>query len=256
MLLFLLSCSKNPEISNNQPSIPILPAPQASWYSTQGNPPKDPLVAKVSKRLNWSEALSGAAADIGLKIKGRQPRLDDAKWAAIRAGFPYQVYRMVVGDVDLDSYPQDLDRLLRDLNPEHLGLVRVRIGTMDRWIALLGASGDLEEGFPREVSIGQELELKGAGSLRLMSPSGEVEEHTLPYTFQPSEAGEWWLELGRESVYSSIPIYVDVGTPVTNLFGTDEELGLVNKTPSEVEEEALILIDLMREKEGHTLEFR
>ena len=249
MLLFLVSCTKTPDLPKGQPSIPILPAPQAQWYSTQGDPPKDPLVAKVSNKLNWSEALSGAAADIGLKIKDRPPRLDDAKWAAVRAGFPYQVHRMVVGDVDLDSYPQELDRLLRELNPEHLGLVRVRIGTMDRWIAILGAGGALEEGFPREASLGQEIELKGSGSLRLMPPSGEVKETTLPYTFQPQEAGEWWVEIRKNNIYSSVPIYVDVGTPIMNLFRT-EELGLVNKAPSEVEEEALILMELMREKEG------
>ena len=250
MFLFFLSCTKNPILPTEQPSIPILPAPQAQWYSTEGDPPKDPLVMKVSQKLNWSESLSGAAADIGLKIKGRAPRIEDAKWAAIRAGFPYQVYRMVVGDVDLDTYPKDLERLLRALNPERLGLVRVRVGTKDRWIALLGSSGALEEGFPREAALGQEIEIKGAGSLRVMAPSGEMKEATLPYTFQPHEAGEWWIEVEKGNIYSSLPLYVDVGTPVTNLFTLEEDLGLINKSPSEVEAEVLMLMDLMREKEG------
>ena len=250
MLFFLLACTKTPDFQERQPSIPILPAPKSSWYSTEGERPKDPLVAQVAGKMNWSEALSGAATNIGLNIKDRQPRLDDVKWAAINAGFPYAVEKMIVGEVELDTYPQDLERLLRDLKPKHLGLVRVRTGVMDRWIALFGEAGALEEGFQKEARLGEQINLKGLGTMRLSDPSGEIIESSLPYTFQPQERGEWWVELKNGSVYSSVPIYVEARTPVVNLFSTNEDLGLVNKAPLDVEEEALVLMDIMRERKG------
>ena len=250
MLLFLLACTKTPDLQQRQPSIPILPAPKSSWYSTEGDRPKDPLVAQVVGKMNWSESLSGAGTNIGLNIKDRDPRLDDAKWAAINAGFPYSVDQMIVGEVEADSYPQDLDRLLRQMKPMHLGLVRVRTGQKDRWIALFGGAGTLEEGFQKEARLGEEVNLKGLGTMRLSDPSGKIIESSLPYTFQPQERGEWWVELNNNGIYSSVPIYVETGAPVVNLFGTDEDLGLVNKAPLDVEEEALVLMDIMRERKG------
>jgi len=61
--------------------------------------------------------------------------------------------------------------------------------------------------------------------------------------------GEWWLEIHRGKVYSSVPLYVGVGTPVSNIFFS-EDIGLEIGIPSEVEEDALILIEEMRVREG------
>mgnify|MGYP000312513835 CR=1 FL=1 len=250
LFYFLFACAKTPNSSSSfEASVPIVPAPQAEFYSVKGDEPKDLFVAKVAKDLPWSEALSGAAAEIGLNIKHRSLRLDDARWAAIRAGFPYAVHQIIVGDVEIDSYPHDLARLLQKQDAAHVGLVRIRVGTLDRWIALLASDGGLEEGFSREIEIGEELEIKGQGQFRLRSPSGKEYTGALPLRLTADEEGEWWLELGQKQIYSSLPIYVGVGTPIYNLFRSDD-IGLEHGYKEEVEEDLLFLLEEMRIKEG------
>jgi hypothetical protein len=135
------------------------------------------------------------------------------------------------------------------LAPKHLGLVRVRKGTKDRWVALIGESGRLSESFPREVARGGELIVEGQGKWRMADPSGTITEGELPFKNQLSEEGEWWMEMSHNGVYASIPIYVGIGTPISNLF-VSSEYGIDLATPSEVEEEAYILIEEMRIREG------
>lgn len=250
MLFAVLSCAKK----NLEPvvSVPTLPAPQASWYAIEGEAPKDALVAKVAKKMHWNEALSGAAVDLALNIEGRMPRLEDAKWSAVRAGFPYQVYSVIVGDVDVDEFPHDLQKILEQQRPAHIGLVRVRRGAMDRWVAILASGGFLTSSFPREIELGEQVRIEGQGNFRLLSPQGKIEEGHLPLQKQLTEQGEWWIELRTNEVYSSVPLYVGEGTPVENLFVT-ENMGTEPDVPKILVEETLLLLSDMRQRRGQSV---
>ena len=255
VFLFLCACiSKNQSIKDVKPSIPIIPAPRAVQYAIQGNEPGDFMVAQVAEGFNWSEALSGAAAELGLHYDDRKPLLSDARWAAVMAGFPYHVSHMIIGDVEVDEQPEGLQNTIKQLRPAHLGLARVRKGPKDRWVVLIGEDGYLTESFPREVNVGDELTVEGTGSWRLADPSGGITTGTLPVKGIVSMEGEWWLELRHDQgdVYSSIPIYAGIGTPVSNLFFA-EDIGVTEQQPSEVEESALQLIAEMRQREGLSL---
>ena len=80
--------------------------------------PKDIVVQQVANGLAWDEALSGAAVDVALPVVDRPIRLADIQWSAIRAGFPYHIERFVSGEVDMDSYPEELQMLNQTENPE------------------------------------------------------------------------------------------------------------------------------------------
>jgi hypothetical protein len=249
LLFFVCACSsKIKSMEEMIPSIPIIPAPHAVNYAVQGNQPKDPMVADIADDWNWSEALSGAAAQIGLEID-RTPLITDARWAAVMAGFPYKVSYMIIGDVEVDEPPVGLPEAISEYNPINLGLARVRKGTKDRWVVLIGEGGYLEESFPRELELGDELNIEGKGTWRLADPTGGITTGELPIKGLISMEGEWWLELSRSGVYSSIPIYAGIGTPVSNLFFSDY-VGVDEIQPSEVQESVLILMDEMRQREG------
>ena len=252
MILVVLSLGCGPKnttsVEGALPSIPKVPAPQAVRYSVDLDTPKDFLVAQMVRDLPWSEALSGAAAEVALKVVDRPIRLQDAKWAAIRAGHPYPVDQIIVGDVDIDQFPKDLQKMIQSTTATRLGVVRVRKGTMDRWVVLLSHDGPLTEGFLREFDVGSELTLEGDGIYRLLTPTGVVQQGTLPFK-QSMEAGEWWLEVDSPIGRVSVPIYVGEGTPVHPLFMT-EDVGLDIAEPNQLEEEAFILIEEMRERQG------
>ena len=90
------------------PTTPILPAPNSPNYAVTEErvEAKDDLVAQTASRLNWDEALSGAAASLGLIEQENAVTIEDARWAAIRAGFPYHVSEVIVGDVLIDQFPR------------------------------------------------------------------------------------------------------------------------------------------------------
>ena len=97
----------------------------------------------------------------------RPIRLQDAQWAAIRAGYPYPVDQIIVGDVDVDQF-KDLLKMLQTTAATRLGVVRVRIGAMDRWVVLFSNDGPLTEGFSRELAVGEELTVEGEGQYQLI----------------------------------------------------------------------------------------
>lgn len=229
-------------------TIPQVPAPQASWYTVQTDTPKDFLVAQMARDFSWSEALSGAAAEVALKVVDRPIRLQDAQWAAVRAGYPFTVSNVIVGDVEIDQFPKDLRGLLLKQKHNHLGIVRVRKGTLDRWVVLVAQQGNLTNDFPREVELDEEVTVEGRGTFRLLTPEGTVSSGALPLTKRFSQPGEWWLELDS-SPSVSIPLYVDEGTPVHPLFVT-EDVGLEIEEPDRMEEDAFILLEEMRERKG------
>ena len=249
-LMLALACGpKNAgPTSGPLPSIPKIPAPQAVRYSVDLDTPKDFLVAQMVRDLPWSESLSGAAAEIALKVVDRPIRLQDAQWAAIRAGYPYPVDQVIVGDVDVDQFPKDLLKMLQTTSATRLGVVRVRIGAMDRWVVLFSNDGPLTEGFSRELAIGEELTVEGDGQYHLLAPTGHVHQGQLPLK-QPLDAGEWWLEVTSNKGEMSVPVYVGEGTPVHPLVMT-EDVGLEIAEPDRLEEEAFILLEEMRERQG------
>lgn len=239
---------KNVASEGPLPSIPKVPAPQAVRYSIDLDTPKDFLVSQVVRDFSWSEALSGAAAEVALKIVDRPIRLQDAQWAAIRAGFPYPVEQIIVGDVELDQYPKDLHKLLKGVSDKRMGVVRVRKGTMDRWVVLLSSDGPLTEGFSREIEPLSELAIEGVGEYKLLSPEGDISIGNMPFKQELSE-GSWWFEVTSDRGTVSLPIYAGVGTPVHPLFIT-EDVGLEIAEPDRLEEDAFILFEDMRERQG------
>ncbi len=249
LLWFMLACQpKTVPPEGPLATIPQVPAPQASWYTVQTDTPKDFLVAQMARELSWSEALSGAAAEVALKVVERPIRVQDAQWAAVRAGYPFTVSNVIVGDVEIDRFPKDLRTLLLEHKDNHLGIVRVRKGTVDRWVVLIAQEGNLTSDFPRELQLDEEVTIEGNGTFRLLTPEGSVSHGALPLTKRLSISGEWWFELdGSPTV--SIPLYVDEGTPVHPLFIT-EDVGLEIEEPNRMEEDAFILLEEMRERKG------
>ena len=252
MMIFILGLACGPKSQHSStgplPSIPKIPAPQAVRYSVDLDTPKDFLVAQMVRELPWSESLSGAAAEIALKVVERPIRLQDAQWAAIRAGYPYPVDQIIVGDVDVDQFPKDLQKILQTTLATRIGVVRVRKGAMDRWVVLFSNDGPLTEGFSRELDIGAELVVEGEGEYSLLTPAGAIQQGRLPLK-QRMDAGEWWLEVTSNQGNVSVPVYVGEGTPVHPLFMT-EDVGLEIDQPDQLEEEAFILIEEMRERQG------
>ena len=246
----VFGCAKKNRPENQQYTIPKLPAPESEWYSVYSEEPKDILVQQVANGLAWDEALSGAAVDVALHVVERPIRLADIQWAAIRAGFPYPIERFVSGEVDMDSYPEELQMLIQTENPERLGLVRVRRGTRDLWIAVFASSGGLTTNFPREIGLGEKVEIKGEGSYRLLSPTGLVLTGTMPCDDTLDERGEWWLEVRSSTApVVSIPLYVETDTPVHPLF-VAEDVGVDMQTPDVLEEDVWVLIEDMRGRRG------
>ena len=248
-LLWGLACQPKNPIEGPLGSVPQVPAPQASWYTIQEDSPKDFLVSQVVRDLPWSEALSGAAAEVALKVEDRPIRLQDARWAAVRAGYPYPVEQIIVGDVDVDAFPKDLQQLLKQDSATQMGVVRVRKGTMDRWVVLLSNKGPITSDFPREIDVGADIQIEGVGSYRMLTPSGNIEQGMLPFKDEMTESGEWWLEIISTTRPVSIPLYVGDGTPVHPLFVT-EDVGLVIDDPEVLEDETFILFEDMRERQG------
>ena len=234
------------------PTTPILPAPNSPNYAVTEErvEAKDDLVAQTASRLNWDEALSGAAASLGLIEQENAVTIEDARWAAIRAGFPYHVSEVIVGDVLIDQFPQDLAVLLDDRRPEHLGLARVRRGSQDRWVALIASGGWMQGSFSRELELAEELSVEGQGQWHLTAPNGERKAGQLPLEVKLDQPGEWWLEVGQAGqAQSRLPLYVDGGTPVTNFF-SGLDYGREPGTPTELVSDTLDLIDEMRRRLG------
>ncbi len=199
---------------------PLLPAPDAEMYTVSPGEPADPLVARVvtAGALRWDESLSGAAASLALARRSPDD-LEDARWAAVRAGYPLQVSDIVVGDVAHDTVPEGLAELISGrVSPgQHVGVVRARHPEHDRWVVLLGDRSSVTlPVFPREHPLGATLALSavGADSWTLVSPSGVLEQGALPLSRGLDESGEWWLELSvDDAVLSALPLHVDMPTP-------------------------------------------
>ncbi len=200
---------------------PVIPAMEAPMYATGHALPKDPLTAQVALGLRWSEALSGAAATVGLELEA-QPTLEAAQHAAHRAGYPYPVKSLSIGWVPVGEYPEELAEALRRTMREgdDIGLTRVRTLGKDRWVALVAHPNGYLQPIRREMRKGAEVPLKTAAPARwsLISPTGRLTTGTTPASPALDEQGEWWLHLrGLNATLVSVPLYVDIATPPTSV---------------------------------------
>jgi len=253
ILLFLaIACApkKPPEVEVSAvvvESQPVLPAFEAPVYSSAQTLPKDDLVAQVALGMVWDEALSGAAAAMGMSEQATS--LEAAQHAAHRAGYPYPVRAVSSGLIPAGEHPDALVRTLHKIlgKTERLGLARVRVGVNDRWVALVSAPADTLEPFSREQPLDATLPIRvsGPGTWMAVSPSGEVQSGTLPTSLKLSEEGEWWLELdGMHETIAAVPLYVGMATPTAPLITLP---GAVFDGPVAAADEALLLVSSIRD---------
>ncbi|MDG1480147.1 MAG: hypothetical protein P8R54_11185 [Myxococcota bacterium] len=238
LFLTLLSCAPKEPPPPPLPPAPILPAPDGELYATGISEPRDPLIAQaVSVGLPWQESLSGAATALALE-QPFAPELSNARWAAVRSGYPHPVRSLLVASVRQDNIPEtllaELQRLL--VSGDQIGLVRARSGGSDRWVALIGRPRVTIGAFQRELPLGAALSLKtDAEGWRLLSPSSVETSGLMSEEPILSEPGEWWLELTqRSNTVLSVPLHVDMDTPPAPILTLPGE-----PTPSPTEASAL-----------------
>lgn len=194
------------------PSAPHLPAPVADLYIRHTGQPVDPLVTQVLGGRAWDEVLSGAASGLALTLAARgEVDLSAARWAAVRAGYPFQVLGVDVVHVAHEATPT-----LNVPTDGDLGLVRARGPDDDIWVVLHGAGGPDLPPVPREAHVGDFVPLSGA-TWRASSPDGEV--RALTGGILLDRAGEWLLEAtAGGKVVATLPVYVGEVTPDTSPF--------------------------------------
>ena len=240
------ACNKQVE-PEKVADIPALPSPVAEMYAVGKSNPTDGLVMRAVSDLPWDEALSGAAASLGLN-DWPNPRLVDAKWAAVISGYPYEVLQVVSGSVPISEYPDGLSRQIRGMiRPgQHVGLSRIRRGTEDVWIGLIGAGGPSLTAFPREIASGVQLKIESpASQWRVLTPDGAVRTGMNPLQLDLNQRGAWWLELSNaDGVFVSAPIFIDEKTPPTNWF--PDLYAVVG--PGEVKDLTLEAINVIRHR--------
>ncbi len=191
---------------------PRVRSPRGTLYVHGSRPPIDPLVAQVLGGKAWDEVLSGAAVGVALEALSGAP-LDAAlaRWRAVVAGYPYPITAVASESVPVDTLPHRLMAALPELEGD-LGLVRVRGMDGDLWVLLLGRSRAELPPVPREVSLGQSVDLAGHCSWTVGDPNGGF--RTLSGKFEPDQRGEWLLQARRgDEVVATLPIYVGEGTP-------------------------------------------
>lgn len=206
---------------------PHLPAPVADLYVHHVGTPVDPLVKQLIGARPWEEVLSGAATALALKIAARESTdLLAARWAAVRAGYPYPVERMEIVHTAHDELPQLVVPATGDI-----GLVRARGPDDDIWVLLHGRSGAALPPIPREAQVGDAVRL-GLHQWRAGSPDGSVFDVGETLVF--NRAGEWLLQArGADGVIANLPVYVgqpmpEVSPLLSVLTGKDPEEATFN----------------------------
>ena len=252
LMWMALACAPKKPVEPVQPepaslSQPILPATSAPIYTAKQTLPADDLVAQVALGLVWDEALSGAAAAMGMS--GGEVSLEAAQHTAHRSGYPYPVRVVSSGTVPAGQHPDALLRTLHKVleNTDHLGLARVRVGMQDKWVALIASPVDTLRPFAREQSVGAELELRtvGPGTWMAVSPSGATHSGQLPSKLMLDEEGEWWLEIdGMHQTIAALPVYVGMATPPEGLIALP---GGEFSGPVAAADEAMLLVSSVRE---------
>jgi len=163
------------------------------------------------------------------------------------------IHSLIVGRVDKDTYPTDL---LSQISPalgedDEIGIVRARVGTDDLWVALIAQPVVRLEPFPKQIDIGETLEVDaiGVGNWVLTSPTGEHAYGAMPVSHVVDESGEWFLEIFRAEDVSvaAMPIYVGVPAPPAP---TIDLPGVQTDTPASALDVAHDLINTIRTAHG------
>lgn len=249
-LWIALACApkhEEPAVAVGPDTSPIVPALSAPVYATGHTLPKDPLVAQVGLGLRWDEGLSGAAAALALATD-QTPNVENAQYAAYRAGYPYPIRALSVGQVASGAYPEGLATTLRNIvgKADALGLARVRTGDKDRWVALVSSPRGALRPINREHPVGQTVEIRTdvPGSWAVVSPTGVAHTGEIPGAIELSEQGEWWLEVhGPEGLVVSLPLYAGMTTPPGSVLDLP---GPVAAGPSEAVVEAFERLNTVR----------
>lgn len=204
MFLYLLACPKPTTLEPPVPEQrPIVPAPVAPIYTAAPGVPADPLVRWALPAAD--ESLSGAAAALAF-VHDDQGSFDEAaaRWALIRAGWPYSYASVEMQTVAADGVPEALVQTAKEVpDGDPVGLARVRGDDGDTWVLIIGVVSQELPPFARESDIGHVLDLGPAQ--RSLAPSGRL--HEGPVAF--GEPGEWLVEVGDVQV----PVYVGEETP-------------------------------------------
>ena len=252
VFILCIGCGKKTQVpqKTTREDIPILPSPIADTYVVGEAKPKDWLVAQQVEELPWDESLAGAAAKIGLDFVDN-PTLAAARWSATQAGYPYAVEKIIVGRVASSQVPDGLKDAISSQVPRrgHVGLARVRRGSDDVWVALIGTGGTSLPAMKRSYQLNEEIRHEFRGmSWFLLSPSGKVYSGQQNLDLPLSEKGEWWLEIkNRGAVVSSLPLYVDIVDPPTNFFS---DFTRYHESPEDVENRVLREVNHLRNQEG------
>lgn len=232
--ILLFACAGAKRTSEPEaPKPPLVPAPESSDYACAHSNARDPIVAQLSAERPWDEALSGALAGIGLGMVkpnppgqyhvAPEPSLIDLRWAAAVAGYPSPPLEYLSGRVEAGSYPEGLAGRLDSWlqKGDDLGLVRLRKGTEDLWLAARAKSCQGFPTFRREYVTGDTLSIEDTtGQWRLLTPVGDILTGELPLKQVLEVKGEYWLELrGAQTV--DLPLYVDMHIPPTNILVTE-----------------------------------
>lgn len=197
---------------------PVLPAITAQIYAPGQRTPADPVVALAAAQLPVDEALSGGAAALALE-GGTGFTIADARWAALRAGYPFSVRAAVSGMSDQPVMPEEVARgLAQTVQPgDHVGLARARFGQRDAWVALVATPLAGVPAFSRQHELGQtfELSLPIGSTWSLVSPEGDRFDGTDAVSLALQLEGEWWLDARVPDGRLSLPIYVELDMPPT-----------------------------------------
>ncbi len=224
-LLLILACrqaSVSPPPASIGLEVPRLPSPEALVYTMVLSQPRDVAVAMLAHQLPWDESLSGAAGAMAMDaMNGTDPDLWTARWAALRAGFPYPVLTVRLQVCPMGCFAQDLMADLRqELQPGHmLGLARARGGEADYWVGLVGRADIRLAPVSRELPVGGSITLlepdqqaPAGAEVILVSPAGELWSKALDSKpFSLGEDGEWWVHISAAGrVLAAFPVYVGV----------------------------------------------
>jgi len=199
-------------------------------YATGQSSPRDPVVAELVDmgQLPWEESLAGAAAGMLLDTE-RGVTLEAARWAAVRAGYPYPVESLIRGSVAMGEVPADLAAAAQKaVGPDdQVGVVRARSGDRDEWLVLVGRPRTRLAAFPRELKAGDELPISSSTptTWALVSPSGRVVRGISPDHPRLEEVGEWLLVVRLAdaqgepgALVADLPLFVGIPTPPAPIF--------------------------------------
>lgn len=209
------------------PPAPHLPAPVAPLYVQHIGRSPDRLVVQVMAGRPWEEVLSGAATAIALTLTSRgEADVSTARWAAVRAGYPFPVLGLQVVHAPHDQVPALSLPATGDV-----GLVRARGPDDDIWVVLHGGGGPSLPPIPREAAVGDFVALTGP-SWRASNPFGVVTELGTGVVFD--REGEWLLQAySGATILATLVVYVGESTPehspfLTEVSGADPEEATFN----------------------------